>query len=212
MSATTEAAPEAWAVFLDLAERIIVALLLVLLALRFLPSVLNDGNYVNMVLFVSEAVVVVFIVFRRRAKVISTDPADWFFGFAGTVLPLLAVPVGTEPLVSASLLFALMVGGFLFQLWAKLVLRRSFGIVAANRGVKIFGPYRLVRHPMYAGYILTQIGFLLSGPALWNVALYLVVWGMLVMRIRAEERILAKDLAYAQLSIQVRYRLIPLVY
>lgn len=212
MSATTEAAPEARAMFLDVAERIIVTLLLVLLALRFLPSVLNDGNYVNMVLFVSEAVVVLFIAFRRRAKVISTDPADWFFGFAGTVLPLLAVPAGTEPLAPASLLFALMVGGFLLQLWAKLVLRRSFGIVAANRGVKVSGPYRLVRHPMYAGYILTQIGFLLSGPASWNVALYLIVWGMLVMRIRAEERTLAKDLAYAQLSIQVRYRLIPLVY
>ena len=61
---------------------------------------------------------------------------------------------------------AITISGFVLQLSAKLTLRRSFGVVAANRGVKASGPYRLVRHPMYAGYALTHVGFLLAGPNL----------------------------------------------
>ena len=55
---------------------------------------------------------------------------------------------------------------------AKLVLGRAFGIVAANRGVKVLGPYCLVRPPMYAGYTLTQFGFLLAMPSRLNALFY----------------------------------------
>jgi protein-S-isoprenylcysteine O-methyltransferase Ste14 len=107
---------------------------------------------------------------------------------------------------------ALMAGGFLLQVAAKLTLRRSFGVVAANRGVKASGPYRLVRHPMYAGYILTQLGFLLAAPVLWNLLVYAVLWSFQVLRIRAEERVLRQDPAYQALAGQVRWRLIPGLY
>ena len=102
-----------------------------------------------------------------------------------------------------------MIAGFALQLSAKLTLRRSFGVVAANRGVKASGPYRLVRHPMYAGYALTHIGFLLAGPSLWNLALYGTVLTIAVRRIVAEERVLREDPAYRALAAKVRYRLLP---
>lgn len=212
MSITVEGRLDPRAIYLDLAERIIVSLLLALLASRLLPSVMQGGSFQNLILLVSEAMVVLFILFRRPARTISLRPMDWVLGFTGTFLPLLAVAAGPEPLAPGLLVFALMTGGFLFQLWAKLVLRRSFGVVAANRGVKASGPYRIVRHPMYAGYIVTQVGFLLSGPVLWNVVLYAVLWCILVARIRAEEQTLIEDPAYQELTRQVRYRLIPFVY
>ena len=37
----------------------------------------------------------------------------------------------------------------------KMTLGRSFGVVPANRGVVVGGPYRLVRHPIYTGYLIT---------------------------------------------------------
>src|ERR1700682_5194874 len=49
----------------------------------------------------------------------------------------------------------LITAGVLLQIYAKLTLRRSFGIIAANRGVMTSGPYRVVRHPMYAAYLLS---------------------------------------------------------
>ena len=46
--------------------------------------------------------------------------------------------------------------GLLFVIAGKITLGRSFGIVPANRGV-VAGPYTLVRHPIYAGYLLSHI-------------------------------------------------------
>ncbi len=212
MSIATDVPSDPRAMALDLFERVVVALLLGALATRFLPAILHGGSVVNLLLFVSEAVVVAFIIFRRPAKTLSRNPADWVFGFAGTVLALLAVPGTGQMLVSPGVIVSLMIAGFLLQFWAKLILRRSFGVVAANRGVKATGPYRLVRHPMYAGYLLTHIGFLLAAPFAWNIAIYGTLWCFQVLRIRAEERLLGTDPAYQALSQQVRYRLIPFVY
>jgi protein-S-isoprenylcysteine O-methyltransferase Ste14 len=212
MPIATDVQPDPRAMVLDLAERVIVSLLLAFLASRFLPSIVQDGNLVNLVLFASEAVVVGFIVFRRPAKAISRQPSDWLYGFAGTVLALLAVPGGADALAPQGVVLGLMAAGFLLQFWAKLVLRRSFGVVAANRGVKVTGPYRLLRHPMYAGYLLTHIAFLLSVPALWNIAVYASLWCFQLLRIQAEERVLGEDPAYQALSARVRHRLVPGVW
>ena len=37
--------------------------------------------------------------------------------------------------------------GLYVQISGKLILGRSFGLIAANRGIKVAGPYRIVRHP-----------------------------------------------------------------
>ena len=106
----------------------------------------------------------------------------------------------------------MMSGGLAISIAAKLFLNRSFGIVAANRGVKSGGPYRLVRHPMYLGYITTQVGFLIDNFTLLNALLYAGSWTLQILRIREEEGILAKDDIYAAYSQRVRWRLLPGVY
>jgi protein-S-isoprenylcysteine O-methyltransferase Ste14 len=102
-----------------------------------------------------------------------------------------------------------MIAGLLINLWSKLALCRSFGVVAANRGVKTSGPYAFVRHPMYAGYLLVQIGFLMSNPTLWNATVYSVALVLQILRMRAEERILVQDPAYLKYAGEVRFRLLP---
>ena len=74
------------------------------------------------------------------------------------------------------------------------------------------GPYRLVRHPMYLGYVTTQIGFLLANFSVPNLLFYSVAWGIQILRIREEEKLLLQDEAYANYSTSVRHRLIPGVY
>ena len=90
---------------------------------------------------------------------------------------------------------------------------RSFGIVAANRGVKVGGPYRLVRHPMYAGIFIFNLGI-----ALWlesyAAALGAVVpVALMIARLRLEERFLRRALpGYADYAARVPYRLGPGVW
>ncbi len=82
----------------------------------------------------------------------------------------------------------------------------------ANRGVKTRGLYRVVRHPIYAGYTLTHIGFLLGFPSLQNAALYAAVFAIEVMRLLREEAVLKRDPAYVDYAARVRYRLLPGVF
>jgi protein-S-isoprenylcysteine O-methyltransferase Ste14 len=115
-------------------------------------------------------------------------------------------------LIPEWLAVGLQVTGMCIQISAKLSLRRSFGILPANRGVVMHGPYRLVRHPMYFGYLVKDIGFLLPNFGLQNVIVLAVHWCLQVGRIINEERLLSKDDTYLAYAKCVRYRLIAGVF
>ncbi len=102
--------------------------------------------------------------------------------------------------------------GMAIQIYAKWSLRRSFGLLPANRGVVIRGPYRYIRHPMYLGYFLTDIGFLLANFGIRNVFIVVVQWTLQVARILREESLLSRDEAYRGYRSRVRYRLIRGVF
>ena len=102
--------------------------------------------------------------------------------------------------------------GLIVQVHAKLILGRSFGCVPAHRGLQLSGPYRFVRHPMYAGYLLSHIAFLLVNPTLRNVAAYAFCYALQIPRLLAEERFLAIDPKYREYQANVTSRLIPGIF
>jgi protein-S-isoprenylcysteine O-methyltransferase Ste14 len=191
---------------LDLGERLFVLFLFGVLVAN-LQHGLTLRPY-NILVIIHEGVTVALIVARRYTTTLTTRPLDWLAAFLGTGMPLLVHPGGHSPLPPLAGA-TLMVGGMLFSLWGLLALRRSFGIAAANRGVVLAGPYRLVRHPIYLGYLLVHLGFLLNNPLLWNAAVYACATAFQIFRILAEERVLGDDPAYAEVQRRVRWRLIP---
>lgn len=90
-----------------------------------------------------------------------------------------------------------------------LSLGRWFGVWPALRGLETRGPYRLVRHPMYLGYVLADIGYNLLEYNSGTVMLVIAGWASLFYRIRAEERILTQDAEWSSYVALVRYRLLP---
>jgi protein-S-isoprenylcysteine O-methyltransferase Ste14 len=198
--------PDRLAQGLDWGERAVLICLYFLLVQRLLPSL--SSSPVNGLLIVSETIVVGFVVCRRQTSSVTRNPADWLLALSGT-LPPLFFRAGGFHLMPQALAGIVMIAGILTQVSAKLFLRRSFGIVAANRGVKMGGPYLLVRHPMYLGYAITWVGFL-SINGLWvNLALASFALVMQVFRILIEERLLRADPAYSAYMTRVRYRIIP---
>jgi protein-S-isoprenylcysteine O-methyltransferase Ste14 len=74
------------------------------------------------------------------------------------------------------------------------------------------GPYRVVRHPIYSGGILSFCGvsLVLSPVALAATGLLALVWGL---KARVEESfLLAAHPRYAAYSERTRSRLVPFVY
>ncbi len=199
-------APFSRARILDTVERVLIVLLFAWLVNRFVGTL--AVHPANGLFLVSEGVIAAMVLLRRPTEEISLRPIDWLIGLAGTALPMLMTPSeGGWP--GGVVLVGL---GFVISLGAKFSLRRSFGIVAANRGVKRSGLYSAVRHPMYLGYVVGYVGALMMNPAPWN-AVILAFWlAFEIARIHAEERILMRDDAYRAHALKVRFRLIPGVY
>lgn len=196
---------------LDLFEQLFVLFLFGWLAVRVWPESMDaEGFLAILFLLISEGLVCFLLIIRRPTSNISMNLEDWFVATSATFLVLL-VNTGENPVlptVGAYLLLA----GMIIHVSAKLALWRSFGLVAANRGVRVRGLYAYVRHPMYAGYMLGHVGFILAYPLLWNAVLYAVVWALLVARMNAEEKILMHDPEYQAYVQVVPHRVLPGVY
>jgi protein-S-isoprenylcysteine O-methyltransferase Ste14 len=194
----------------DRIEQAVVVILYALLVARIWPEDFSASHWASLLLLFSEGAVLVFLLIRQSTDRISLRASDWLFAAAGTFLPLLVAADGNSisPTIGAGLLLV----GTIIHIGAKLSLNRSFGLVAANRGVKQNGLYRFVRHPMYAGYMMTHIGYLLSQASPRNLAVYALLWTFLLLRIHAEERVLSEDPAYRSFADRVRFRLLPGVY
>lgn len=186
-------------------ERLFLIPLSALVVMRVAPQI---AAHPYLAIFLISELVGVFLLLTQRRGEWTVDLFPIAIAFLGTCVALLVTPQGVK-IAPDGVSFALVCGGGLIALAAKLFLGRSFGIVAANRGVKHHGVYRWVRHPMYAGYILNQLGFLLAFFSLGNVLIYAVAWTCFWLRAVEEEKFLRKDPAYCEYAGNVRYRLIP---
>ncbi|WP_206242115.1 methyltransferase family protein [Novosphingobium terrae] len=193
---------------LDRAEQVVILLLWVAL----LERVIRSANPYAPLLLLSETAVLIFALIRRPTEAITRKPGDWLLAITATAAPLMVLPGHTlfPQIVGLGVMLVLL--GNVGQAAAKLALRRSFGIAPANRGVKVSGPYALVRHPMYAGYLLVHIGNLMLFFSWLNVAIYAVGWSAQILRLQAEEKLLSQDDAYRAYCEKVRWRLIPGIF
>lgn len=169
-----------------------------------------EGRFTSLPFAIEQALLVGMFLTRRRSQATSTRPFDWVVAVGGW-LPLLMRPqdgAGTTELIGT----AVQLGGLVAASVGFCYLGRSFGVVAANRGLKVNGPYRLVRHPIYFAHFVTTSGFLVANFSGWNAALFAFFVACQVARIQAEERVLSDTADYAAYRARVRWRLLPGVF
>lgn len=139
-------------------------------------------------------------------------PLALIFSLGGTFYFLgVRLSPGTQ-LIPEAAGAALQLFGIFWELFAKVSLRRSFGILPANRGVVSRGAYRFIRHPMYLGYFVTDLGFLLVNFGVQNMLVYGCQFALQIGRIVREERLLSDDESYRAYRRKVRFRVIPGVF
>jgi protein-S-isoprenylcysteine O-methyltransferase Ste14 len=170
----------------------------------------HDSGALNWLgLLIVNSLMVIMYVAKRDASSISQSPVLWFLAFAGTCIPLILRPSAPDVATDIGNLMQLL--GIVAIAASMLSLRRSFGIVPANRGIRTGGLYNLVRHPLYASELFWMLGFVIANPSGWNIALWACDCVLQFARASAEERFLGSDPMYSQYRARVRYRLLPLV-
>lgn len=194
-----------WALVADIGERLFLLLIFAWFIAHVGPSLVTEPH--NWLIVVAEAFTALLVLIRKPGAPAGGIYA-WTVAVIGTCAGLMVLPNG-HPVVAAGVGTTMMFMGMTMSLAAKLFLNRSFGMVAANRGVKRHGPYRIVRHPMYLGYMIAQGGFLLLHLSVWNLCVYAAAWTALLLRIETEEQYLRRDERYREYAAQVPYRLVP---
>ncbi|MBN1535921.1 MAG: isoprenylcysteine carboxylmethyltransferase family protein [Anaerolineales bacterium] len=113
--------------------------------------------------------------------------------------------------------FVVMLLGFALASWA-FVENRFFSAVVRiqkDRGHVVCdtGPYRWVRHPGYAGGILSWLSVPFFMGSLWSFIPFGLTCLLIIVRTKLEDNTLRKELAgYEQYARTTRYRLLPGVW
>jgi protein-S-isoprenylcysteine O-methyltransferase Ste14 len=136
---------------------------------------------------------------------------------AATLAPLLRrVPVRPLPRGAAPVGLALEGAGLALRIWSMRTLGASYSRTlrtADAQPVVDDGPHRLIRHPGYAGSLLTWTGFALTSRSLPVIGMVTGLLGRAYrQRIAAEEAMLGRDLpGYALYSRRTK-RLVPFIW
>jgi protein-S-isoprenylcysteine O-methyltransferase Ste14 len=193
----------------ELLARATVSVLFTLLTINILQDFLRTGRITGLLLLLSEALVIVLTVIRRPAQTVDRSLRAAMVTAVSVIGPPLLLPSDAGGLVPDVATAAASALGLAFVVLGKLTLGRSFGLVPANRGVVIRGPYALVRHPIYSGYLITHLAFLIAHPRWWNAVVIGIADTALIARALIEERVLNGDVEYQAYCRRVEWHLVP---
>lgn len=173
----------------------------------------DRGRTTILLLLLIEGYTMVLVLVARPARIRDMSPATILATLYAAFFYVLLETRGTVRLVPEAAGVALQAAGALFQFSAKFFLGRSFGLLPAQRGLVLAGPYRWVRHPMYLGYLVSHVGFLLANASWRNAAVLGLLYAAQALRIAREEAVLARSSPdYRDYQQRVRWRLIPYLY
>jgi protein-S-isoprenylcysteine O-methyltransferase Ste14 len=196
----------------DLMSRAMIVVLFTIFSMNLFGDYMRTGHVTSLLVLVGESLVVILTVVRRRAQLVDRSVAAAVITTLSVAGPPLLRVSDAGPLLGDAATATVCALGLVLVVVGKMALGRSFGLVPANRGVVVRGPYMFVRHPIYTGYLITHAAFFAANPAPWNAGVIIVADTLLVLRALMEERILSADAEYQGYCRRVGWHLVPGVF
>jgi protein-S-isoprenylcysteine O-methyltransferase Ste14 len=84
----------------------------------------------------------------------------------------------------------LLLAGTAWAVWSLRSLGRNLSVIAQVRDVADGGPYRWIRHPLYAGEIVSTLGLAIAAHSLAAIAVWLGICALQAYRAVREEQLL----------------------
>jgi protein-S-isoprenylcysteine O-methyltransferase Ste14 len=169
---------------------------LVKLVVQTDPSVLPASLVLSTVSHVTTLVFFAVLVVMFAVRQVPQRTAPGLYprcaAVAGTFLGVGMVLLPPQELSSAVYLASLLliISGTVFAICAGLVLGRSISILPEARRLVTWGPYALVRHPLYLGEIVAMVGVALQYLSAWALLLLGLLCVFQLQRMKNEERVL----------------------
>jgi len=182
------------------------------------PSVLPAELVLSTVAHVTTLAFLAILVVMFAVRHVPQRTAPGFYprcaAVAGTFLSVGMVLLPLQEL-STALYFGsllLIISGTGLAIYAALVLGRSISILPEARRLVTWGPYALVRHPLYLGEIVATAGITLQYLSAWALLLLASICAFQLQRMKYEERVLFQVFPKYGDYMARTARLIPGVY
>ena len=155
------------------------------------------GDFASKPLWAAETAVFLVVLLAYLTRV---DPRERAAGVREVLVPIVGALLPFALLLTAPradhapAAFWAMTAGTALTVWGIATLRRSFSIAVEARELVTGGPYRFVRHPVYAGEIVTALAVAAWRWSWTNAMIAALFVAIQLVRARAEEAKLARAL------------------
>ncbi|MFC1491437.1 methyltransferase family protein, partial [Nitrospinota bacterium] len=180
------------------------------LAVNMVPNLIaGEAGPSAYMLFAVNTLIAVLFLTRREEVHVTESSRDRLVTLVCILLSFSLRPAAGASLIPLVWESSFLTVSLLLVFAAYLNLGRSFGLIPADRGLKLGGLYGWVRHPLYGAEMLFFVSFLMANFTLRNFVFIVGIFLSLHMRALAEERLLARDPAYEKYCLRIRKRYIP---
>lgn len=148
----------------------------------------HQTQLVFFLLLVLRDFVAAYFFLKRKPSSVKANNIQSLLAYISSAMPLLYFSPSEDVKLFYLISNLFSIVGFLLVALATIELGHSIGISPANRGHVSSGIYRLIKHPMYWGYVISEAGMVFLNPL--NAVLLLISSSLYFTRARFEEKVL----------------------
>jgi protein-S-isoprenylcysteine O-methyltransferase Ste14 len=152
---------------------------------------------------------------REQQTIVLMGTLAFVAGFIAIAIDLRLHGLNTVPYFFVLAADAGVLLGYSLILWVFKENSYASRTIEVMEGQKVIttGPYAIIRHPMYLGFLVMYLATPIALGSWWAVPVFSLYIPILVWRILSEEKVLLRDLeGYREYCRERRYRLLPFIW